>query len=466
MGKDSNTANTVNKPIHRIVVAGGGFGGYYTAYHLEKIINNDPTVEITLVNENNYFLMTPLLFEAGSGVLEARHAVNPLRTMLKKARFVEAKIESVDFEQRKVHANHLPDDYRYELAYDQLVLALGGVTNRKLIPGSEHAIGFKTLANAIFLRNRIIDLFEQAAVETDEAHRRKLLTFVLIGGGLVGIELMGELTDFIEKLLRSYPQIPKHLPRFVLIEAAERILPEMEEDLAKYAADVLCKRGVELLTKTKVAKMEVERVFLPGEGGNEKVIDAKTILLTAGLGANPLLEHFPLAKAKNGRLIVEPTMRCKERPEVWALGDCASIPDKSGKPYPTLAQHALREAKVLSRNVAAARRAGPGGNVQLEAFVYETLGIMAALGTYNGVARVWKFKLRGFFAWWVWRTYYVMQMPLWERRLRVIIDWTIALFFRNDVVKLDLFDEAHPIDETIRNIVAAPKHDAPAKQVQ
>jgi NADH dehydrogenase len=465
MDNDLNPQKTPPSGVHRIVVAGGGFGGFYTSYHLEKSFKNHPDTEITLISENNYFLMTPLLFEAGSGVLEPRHAVNPLRTMLKKARFVEARIEAIDFDQRKVFATHFPDNYRYELQYDQLILALGGVTNRKMIPGSEHAIGFKTLADAIFLRNRIIDLFEQADVETDEARRRKLLTLVLIGGGLVGVELLGELTDFVENLLRSYPRIPKHLPRFVLIEAAERVLPEMEESLANYAANVLKKRGVELLTKTKVSKIEVERVFLPGEGGAEKTIDAKTILLTAGLGANPLLETFPLAKANNGRIVVEPTMRCKERPEVWALGDCASIPDKTGKAYPPLAQHALREAKVMARNVAAARRAGPNQNPPLEAFVYETLGMLASLGTYNGVGRVWKFKVRGFIAWWVWRTYYVMQMPRWDRRLRVIIDWTIALFFKNDVVKLDLFGEEHPVDQTLHDTVAPPKPDAPVENV-
>jgi NADH dehydrogenase len=458
---NADSEKTHKNDPHRILIAGGGFGGFYTAYHLQKIFKNDPAIEITLISQNNYFLMSPLLFEAGSGVLEPRHAVNPLRAMLKSARFVEATIESIDFDQRKVFAKHLPDDYRYELPYDQLVLALGGVTNRHLIPGSEHALGFKTLADAIFLRNRIIDLFEQADVETDEARRRKLLTFVLIGGGLVGVELMGELTDFIHNLLHSYPRLPKHLPRFVLIEAADRMLPEMEESLATYATNVLKKRGVETLTKTRVAKIEKERAFLPANDGQENAIDATTILLTAGLGPNPLLEPFPLPTAKNGRLLVEPTMRSKDRPEIWALGDCASIPDQSGKPYPPLAQHALREAKVLAKNVAAARRSP---TPTLEPFVYETLGMLASLGTYNGVGRVWKFKIRGFLAWWVWRTYYVMQMPRWNRRLRVIIDWTIALFFKNDVVKLDLFGEEHPLDQTLRDTIAQ-RENAPAEKV-
>jgi NADH dehydrogenase len=459
---ESNT-----RDIQRIVVLGGGFGGIYSAYHLEREFWSDPRVEVTLVSRNNYFLMTPLLFEAGSGVLEPRHAVNPIRPMFKKARFVEANVERIDFETRKVYARHSPDNFVYELDYDQLVLALGGVTNRQLIPGSEHALAFKTLGDAIFLRNRIIDLFEQADVEEDTERRRNLLTVVMVGGGLVGVELMGELTEFVESLLSNYPRIPRNVPRFVLVEAAPRILPEMEEDLAAYAAETLRKRGVEILTSTRVEKIEVEKVFLPpgsggikGASGRSLEIGAKTILLTAGVIANPLVAEFPLEKARQGRIVVESSMRSKDRPEVWALGDCAAIPDKTGKPYPPLAQHALREAKVLARNVAAVVRNGghDPSSVRLEAFVYQTMGMLASLGNYSGVGRVMKFKIRGFIAWWVWRTYYVMQMTRWERRLRVILDWTVALFFRNDIVKLDLFGGTHPFEGRTEETVQTKEH--------
>ncbi|HVT79270.1 MAG TPA: FAD-dependent oxidoreductase, partial [Phycisphaerae bacterium] len=215
--------------VERIVVLGAGFGGLYTVARLEKLFRHHSGVEITLVSRDNYFLMTPLLFEAGSGVLEPRHAVNPIRRMYKKARFVEGDIERIDFDTRTVYARHSPggidSGHPYELPYDQLVLALGGVTNRALIPGAEHAMGFKTLSDAIFLRNTIIDLFERADVEEDPDIRRKLLTIVVIGGGLVGVELMGELTEFIDNLLRSYPRIPREFVRFVLIEAHSRILP-------------------------------------------------------------------------------------------------------------------------------------------------------------------------------------------------------------------------------------------------
>jgi NADH dehydrogenase len=357
-------------------------------------------------------------------------------------RFIDAEVERVDFEKRKVYARHSPDNYEYDIEYDQLVLALGGITNRSLVPGSERAFGFKTLGDAIWLRNKVIDLFEQADVEEDPERRRKLLTIVIIGGGLVGVELMGEMTEFVHNLLRNYPRIPREMVRFVLIEAHDRIMPEMEEDLAQYATDVLWKRGVSFLTGVRVKAIEDGKVILP-EGVEPRTIEAETIVLTAGLTANPLLDGFPLEKAKNGRVVVDGTMRSKTRPEVWALGDCAAIPDKNGKPYPPLAQHALREAKVLARNIAAVVRRG-GRNAELEPFEYETMGMLASLGRFQGVGRIRSVKIRGFLAWWVWRTYYLLQMPRWERKLRVVLDWTIALLFRNDVVKLDLFGEAHP----------------------
>jgi NADH dehydrogenase len=445
--------------VQRILLLGGGFGGLYTAQRLEKQFRRHAGVEITLISRDNYFLMTPFLFEAGSGVLEPRHAVNPIRPMFDKVRFVEGDVERIDFDRRVVYARHAPANRAYELHYDQVVLALGAVTNRNLIPGSDNAIGFKTLSDAIFVRNSMIDLFEQADVEEDPAVLRRLLTFVIIGGGLVGVELVGELQEFAENLLRNYPRIPRQHLRFVLVDANDRIMQEMEEDLAHYAADRLWKRGVGIITNTRVRRIERGRVYLPpradgqpystgdaldaDEAGGGTIIEAETILLAAGAVANPLLQDMPLEKAKNGRVVVEATMRSKQRPEVWALGDCAAIPDPQGKPYPPLAQHALRQARVLADNIAAVVRRG-GRSAELKPFVYETLGMLASLGHYDGVGRVLRVKLRGFLAWWVWRTYYLFQMPRFDRKLRVMMDWTIALFFRNDVVKLDLFGEEHP----------------------
>jgi NADH dehydrogenase len=420
----------------QIVVVGGGFGGVYTALHLERLA--DPAeVDITLVSRHNFFLMTPLLFEAGSGVLEPRHAVSPIRPLLKRARFIEADVEAVDFEGRVVYARHSPTEVPYELPYDDVVLALGGVTNRALIPGSEHAMAFKTLAEAIAVRNHLIDMFEQADAETDPEVRAELLTFVVIGGGLVGIELMGEMTEFLTHLCDSYPRIRCDDMRFLVVEAGPRALAEMDPDLGDYAVKALGDRGVEVRVNVPVQAIE-PRAVVVGQGER---IGARTIVLAAGVGPNPLLAHFPLKRDRKGRVEVESTMKVSSHTGVWALGDCAAIPDPEGKPYPPLAQHALREARVLAENIVASIR-----GEALKPFVHENKGTLAALGQYAGVARLnltarHTVKLRGFPAWWVWRTYYLLQMPRFDRRLRIMIDWTIALFFKYDVVKLDLQTE-------------------------
>ena len=441
----------------RIVILGAGFGGVYTALHLQRIFRKNPSVYITLVDKDNYFLMTPLLFEAGSGVLDPRHAVTPIRTLLDKAQFVEADVEKIDLDAKVVHARHTPASKTYALQYDHLVLAMGGVTNTKLIPGSEHALTFKTLADAIFLRNHIIDLFEQADVEGDPARKKRLLRFVIIGAGLVGTELVGELTEFTKNLTRTYKQIDPSELEFHLLEAGPKIMPEMEPELAEYVRGVFEKRGVKISVNTAAKQIEPGKVHLPAEAGGkggaagngsaagndgaERVLESHTILLVAGVTPNPTIAGLPLEKDKKSRIMVEGSMRSKERPEIWAIGDCAHIPDPEGKPYPSLAQHALREARVLARNIETAIRRP---DAPLEPFVYKTLGMLASLGHYKGVGRVFKIRIRGFVAWWVWRTYYLMQMPRWNRRFRIMLDWTVALLFRNDVAKLDLFGVKHP----------------------
>jgi NADH dehydrogenase len=413
----------------RIVILGAGFAGLYTALNLEKEFKHDPGVEVTLVSRDNYFLVTPLLFEAGSGILDPRHVVSPIRKLLHTARFVEGDVEGVDFQRKVVTARQGPDTPQVEIPYDQVVLALGGVTNTRLIPGSEKGMTFKTLGDAIAMRNHVIDLFERADIETDPALQREMLTFVVIGGGLVGVELMAELQQFVRHVCESYPRVPVDRLRFILLEAMPKILPELEEGLAAYAAEVLTRRGVEIRTDTKVARMEAHWLELP----SGEVIRSRTIVVATGVVPNPLLQQLDIEKDKRGRIEVGPTMRAKDRPEVWAAGDCASIPGPDGKPYPPLAQHALREARTLAKNIAAVTR-----GQEPTAFVYRTLGTLAALGHYSGVGKVMRVRVKGFLAWWVWRSYYLMQMPRWERRLRLVLDWTLGMFFKYDVVKLDL----------------------------
>jgi NADH dehydrogenase len=422
---------------HRIVILGGGFGGVYTAHKLEKQLRNEPDVEVTLVSRDNYFTMTPLLFEAGSGVLDPRHTVTPIRRMLDRTQFDEAEVERIDFDRKVVVIRHAEDNAPIELPYDQLVLAVGGVTNKSIIPGSEKAVTFKTLADAIRLRNQMIDTYEEADLPHSFLERRKLLTFIVVGAGLVGVELMGEFTEFVQSIAASYKNARQQLSQFHLIEAGPRVLPELDDSLATYAQHTLERRGVRVHLNTPVREIGTDRVTLH----DGTIIEGDTIVLCAGVAANPLLADLPLAKDRKGRIATDATMRSTSHRDVWALGDCASIPDPNGKPYPQLAQHALREAKVLAHNLACAVK---GHTSAYKSFVYENLGTLAALGHFNGVGRVLKFKIRGFIAWWVWRSYYLSQMPRFERKLRIVLDWTVALFFDYDIVKLDLYTEDYP----------------------
>lgn len=399
----------------------------YTARRLQKLWRGDATVQITLVSRDNFFLMTPLLFEAGSGILEPRHAVNPLRPMFDRVRFIQADVQTIDMEGRRVHVQ-LEGKQPTVIEYDHVVLALGGITNTALVPGSEHAMTFKTMGDAIFLRNHCIQRFERADAEPDPAQRRAALTFTVIGAGFVGVELVGELTEFLPTIAKLYRNINKSELHFELIEAGPRVAPEFEDSLAEYISQVLSSRGVKIRVSTKVDRMTEGRIEL-SDGGT---IESETIIIATGVLPSPLVSDLPLEKSRRGAVVVEATMRVKDRPEIWALGDCASIPDPTGKPYPPLAQHAMREAKQLAENLTAAIRGKP-----LQPFVYQTKGSLASLGHYKGAGRIGRVRIKGFIAWWVWRSYYLFQMPRWERRLRVMIDWTVALMFKNDVVQLD-----------------------------
>jgi NADH dehydrogenase len=414
----------------RIVVLGGGFGGVTTARHLERFARRRGDVEMTLVNRENFFVLTPLLFEACSGQLELRHCAQPIRAALDRTRFIEATVEGVDVEGRIVRAV-APGGETFGLAFDHLVVALGASTNQQMIPGSSNAFTFKTMADALVLRNHLIEQFERADAASDPAVRRGCLSMVVIGGGLVGVELLGELTAFAEDVLRFYPRLTRRELRFTLFEAGSRILPEIDEPLAAVALRVLRERGADIRVATAVRSIEAGRVNVANE-----TVDAATIVLAAGIVPNAIASSIPVVRDQRGRIAVDETMRSRSHPYVWALGDCASIPGPDGRPYPALAQHTVREAKHLARNIQAAidgRQPTP--------FVFRPLGTMASLGHTRAVALVMGLRLTGFLAWWLRRTYYLFQMPRWDRRLRIVLDWTVALFFRPDVTKVELRPE-------------------------
>ena len=411
----------------RIVVLGGGFGGVATTRHLERLLGRNADVEITLVSRDNFFVLTPLLFEACTGRLELRHCAQPIRAALRHARFVEAAVGGVDVERQLVRAV-AAEGATYDIPYDNLVVSLGASTNESVIPGSSNAFTFKTMADALVLRNHLIEQLERADAAAGAATRQGCLTVVIIGGGLVGVELLGELTAFADDVLRFYPRIRRDEIRFSLFEAGPRILPEIDESLGAVATRVLEGRGADIRVATPVKAIEPRRLHLAGE-----TIDAGTIILAAGIVPSTIASAIPVAHDKRGRIDVDGTMRSRSHPQVWALGDCASIPGPDGRPYPALAQHTVREAKQLARNIqAVARGRSPAP------FLFRPLGTMASLGHTRAVARVLGVRLTGFPAWWIRRTYYLFQMPRWDRRLRIVLDWTVALFFRPDITKVGL----------------------------
>jgi NADH dehydrogenase len=419
------------KPKKRIVILGGGFGGVFTARHLERLCRRRQDVEIVLVSRDNFLLMTPLLFEVCSGVLDPRHCSFPIRAYLQSTRFIESTVQGIDLDRRVVHLSD--EGGARELEYDQLVLALGAMTNRGMIPGSEHAFTFKSLADALVLRNHIIERFERADAELDPVRKLRHLTFVIVGGGLVGVELFGELTAFADGIAPLYKNVNRDEVRFILLQGGERLMPEIDPKLADYGTRVLRKRhGADIRTGARARNIEPGKVHLQDE-----TIEAETIILAAGVIPNPVVAELPVEKGRHGHIVLDGSMRCKSRPEVWALGDCATIPAPDGTAYPPLAQHALREAKLLARNICWVLDGQPP-----QPFVYDTLGMMGSLGHNKGFCQFFSFRVRGHLAWFMRRTYYLFQMPGWVRRLHIMIDWTFALLFRPDIVKIDINSES------------------------
>ena len=413
-------------PETRIVIAGGGFAGLYAALELEKLFKRDDQVSVTLLNDENFFLFTPMLPETAASSIGTRHIVSPLRKLLRRTRFAEVGIEHIDLGSQIVSTRHSLTGSAREFAYDRLVLALGGVTNYFNVPGAaEHSVPFKTLGDAIYVRNHTIDKLEEAAVEPERASQ--LLTFAIVGGGLTGVEVSGALNDFVREAAKFYPEIKREQIRVMLIEAGPRLMPEMKEELATFAERVLTERGVEVRTNTAVTKVEASAFEL----STGEPVPAATLIWAAGVAPNPLIAGLDVPKER-GRIRVNQYLQVENFSGVWAAGDCAHILDReTGKPYPPTAQHAIREGKRIARNIAASL--GIGTRL---AFQYQTIGQMAIVGERTGVADVMGYQFSGFAAWFLWRSYYLMRVPLLEKRLRVMMDWTLDLFFKRDIVQL------------------------------
>ena len=406
---------------------GGGFAGLYAALEFEKILANHRDIEVTLVNRENFFLFTPMLHEVAASDLDMTHIVNPIRKLLRRVRFFHGSVESIDLTRREVVVSHSDQHHHHTLAYDHLVIGLGAVTNFFGLPGlAQCALTMKSLGDAIQLRNRLIELMEAADFECAIGLRHQLLTVIVAGGGFAGVETIAGINDFLREAVEYYPHLTEESIRVVLVHPGNVILPELGEKLGRYAQKKLAERKVEIRVNTKVASVTADSVTL----SDGERIEAATLIWTAGTSANPLLKDLPCVKDR-GRLVVNSQMEVPDWPGVWALGDCALVPDPdTGKPFPPTAQHAIRQGRVLARNVLAAVRGG-----EKKAFRFSTIGLLAAIGRRTGVANILGINFSGFIAWWLWRTIYLSKLPRLEKKIRVALDWSLDLLFSKDLVQ-------------------------------
>jgi NADH dehydrogenase len=410
----------------RVVVLGGGFGGVYAARELERLMRAGASIEVTLVSRDNFFLFTPMLHEVAASDLDITHIVSPLRTLLRHSAVFVGSVESIDFARRCVVVAHGFERHVHELEYDQLVIALGSTTNFYDLPGLEaHALTMKTLGDAIHLRNRVIATLEEADSECSGS-TSGLLTFVVAGGGFAGVETLGALNDFVRDALAFYPRLKDREIRMTLIHAGPEILPELGPKLGAYARRKLLQRGLEIFTSARVTALTPEGVSL----ADGRFIASRLVVWTAGTSPHPLLGALP-CETDRGRIVVDSMLRVSGQPGVWALGDCARIQDRrTDQPFPPTAQHALREARTVARNIVASLRGG-----RLTPFEFRTIGQLAAIGRRTGVARILGVNFSGFAAWWLWRTIYLGKLPRLEKKLRVALDWTLDLLFDKDFVQ-------------------------------
>ncbi len=421
-----------------VVISGGGFGGLFAARQLERSMPLN-SARITLVNDVNFLLYTPFLPEAAAGTLEPRHVVTPLRGVLKDTRLRIGAVVGRDGARRTVTYRD-QEGADHELRYDRLVVAHGSVSRVLPIPGlATHAVGFKSLADAIWLRNHVVDCLETADESTDDALCEELLTFVFVGGGYAGLEALAELQDFAAEALRFYPRAKLHGMRWILVEAADRVLLETEPKLADYACRELRGRGIDIRLATTLEEVTANSVRLStGES-----IPAKTVVWTAGVVSHPSVRNLGLPLDERGRIRVDDHLLVEGEDDVWALGDCAAVPDpaKGGSvASPPTSQHAIRQGRVAGRNVAASLGAG-----KARPFTYKTLGQFVNLGRYKAVASVMGVRLRGFPAWWLARSYHVTQIPGTARKVRAVMDWTVGLPFDRDVAELGTLGKPRPL---------------------
>ncbi len=411
-----------------IIILGGGFGGVYTALNLERHFSDKPEINITVVSDENFLLFTPMLHEVAASDLDAADIVNPLRKLLRKAQFFCGSVDALDLAAKTVTVSHGDTHHSHTLSYDYLIIALGSITQFYGLPGlREHALTMKSLGDALHLRNQIISLLEEADFDCAREERDSLLTFTVAGGGFAGVETVAAVHDFIHGILPNYRNLKSADIRIVLVHSGETLLPELSKSLGRYTGTLLSSRGIEVRYGAKVSEYNAEEVTL----NDGTIFRSSTLVWTAGSSPHPIIETLPCEKER-GRVLVTPTLELAEFPGVFAVGDCAAIPDViRGGFHPPTAQHAIREAKVAAFNIHAQITGGSARQ-----FTFKTLGQLASLGHRKGVAEIFGIRFSGFIAWILWRSIYWMKLPRLEKRVRVAVSWLLDIFFSKDNVKL------------------------------
>jgi NADH dehydrogenase len=418
----------------RILILGGGYVGMYTAWQLQKKLKWGEA-SVTVVDPRSSMTYQPFLPEIAAGAIEPRHAVVSLRKLLKDCTVITGRVERIDHARRCVEINP-PEGPGFEFEYDILVVALGSISRTMPIPGlAENGMGFKQIEEATALRNQVLERLDIAGSSLDPSERKKALAFVFVGGGYAGVEALAEAEDLARYATRYFETLSESDVRFVLVEATNRILPEVGEDMGKYTVKELKRRGIEVRLGTRLESAVDQHIVL--SDGEE--FDADTLVWTAGVKANPVVNDSDLPLDDRGRVKTRPTLQIDGLDDAWAAGDCAGIPDLTnpGQFLTPSAQHAVRAARVLADNLVASVRGG-----EIEEYRHKYVGSVASLGLYKGVAQVYGIKLRGFPAWFMHRSYHVSRMPTLAKKVSVVVDWTIALFFKRQVESLGALQRA------------------------
>lgn len=416
----------------RVVIVGGGFGGAYAAQTLAK--KASPDTEVVLIDRQNFLLFYPLLIEAGVGQLEPRHVTVPIRKFIgRKGQFLLAEVEGIDLQAQQVSYRVSGIEEGGTLHYDHLILAPGSVTKFPPIPGlAEHSFQLKSLQDSIEFRDRGIRLLEMANAISDVEERKALLRIVIVGSNFSGIELAGEYHEFLTEQAKNYPNLSEEDVQVVVVEYADRILPAIDADLALFARKNLERRGLIIHTRTTLTEVHEDHVVLT----TGEVIQTKTTVWCAGISPSPLLQLIKgLPLNERGYISCDATTKVQGLANVWAIGDSAFVPDKEGKPFAATAQNSSRQGPLAGMNVLRSMR-----GEELKPFEFNPVGSLAAIGCRTAVARVFGVKLSGFPAWFMFRSVYLMKMPSWSRRVRIIIDWTLSLFFKQEPVQLGVRD--------------------------